>query len=233
MTCDTRNMVTINFTVVNTVVYGVVLIAGWSLASLETLVCHALTSQAESQAGDSQESHEDQRRPDEASALMPSAATTLADMVQTYFSMHSTSVTQPRSQHSHQLAQSSAKLQTLLSLTGFLGSLSCPVSIEHGRHPPNLSVGEAADEQGYREASPAANEHASEAQPQAHTPDVGESTSGQSAQQLEVQGSTGSQQSSSLTNLQQVSSGSAKQCQEICLQVSFIKAEVCLIAVQL
>ena len=155
--------------------------------------------------------------------------------MEAYFSMHSASVTQHRSQQSLQysLAQSAAKLQTLLSLTAFVGSLSCQASSEHGRHPPNSSVGKAAHEQpeqGFREASPAASEHASEAQAQVQTPGVGESGPGQPTQGGEVQDSTGSQQSSSFNDLQQTLCGSAKQCQEICLQVSFIAAAVCLIA---
>lgn len=182
-------------------------------------------------------SHRDGQAPGEASALLPSAATTLAHLLEAYFCMHDTSLTQHRSQHGHQHspAQSAEKLRTLLSLTAFVGSLPCPANSKHGRHHPSLHIGKAADEQseqGAREASPAASEHAFEAQTQVQTPGAGKSTCGPPEQEGEVQGSTGSQQRSSLDDVQQVSSGSAKQCQEICLQVSLIGTAVYLITLQ-
>lgn len=231
-------MVVITFTVVDTIVSNFMLIAGWSLANLETLICDSLTIQCGSQAGGLQESHRDGRASDEASALLPSAATTLAHMVETYFSMqHSTSVSQHRSQqrHQHSPAQSAAKLQTLLSLTAVVGSLSCSVSSEHGQHPPNLHVGKVADEQheqGYGEASPGASERVSEAEARVQIPGAGESAPRQPAQKGEVPGSTESQQSSSFNDEQQMSCTSAKQCQEICLQVSLLGTAVCLIEIQ-
>ena len=158
-------------------------------------------------------------------------------MVETYFSMRSTSVAQHGSQQSRPAspAQPDTKLQTLLSLTAFVGSLSCPVSSEYGRHAANVSVEKAEDEQheqGHEEASPAASEYASEAQAQVQNPGVGQSTWGQPAQEGEMQGSTGSQQSSSPDDVQQVSSTSAKQCQAICLQVTLPRTTLCLIALQ-
>ena len=198
--CHKDNMVINTFTVVNTIVAGNMLITGWSLASLKTLISESLTTQSQSQPGESQTPHKDGQAPDQASAVLPSAATTLAHLLEAYFSMHDTSVTQHRSQQSHQHspAQSAEKLQTLLSLTALVGSLSCPVSSEHGRHHPNLHSGKAADEQseqGPRQASPAASEHASEAQAQVQTPGVAESMPGQPGQEGELQDSMGSQQS--------------------------------------
>lgn len=204
------------------------------------MICDALTLQCERQAGAQQEVHTKGQAPNEPSALLPSAATTLAHMLQTYFSKHSASATQHRSQQGHQQspAQYAAKLQTLLSLTGLVGSLSCPVGSIRGRHSADLSAGQAADEQseqGHRETSPvaSASEHAAEAQAAVQTPDSGNSMPGQPGQEDELQSSTGAQGSPQASDVQQMQLGSAKQYQEICLLVSLTGNAVCLTALQL
>lgn len=214
------------------------LIAGWSIGSLEALIGDALTIQSECQAGTQQELHTEGQALNEPFALLPPAATTLARMLDTYFSMHSASATQHSSQQGHHQAPSAARLRTLLSLTALVGSLSCSVSSEHGRHPPNLSPGKAADEQseqGHKKTSPvaSASEHASEAEARVQTPGLGNSEPGQPGQEGELQGSTGSQGSPQASDVQQMPLGAAKQCQEICLLVGLIGNAVFLTALQL
>ena len=199
--------------------------AGWSLASLELLICEALTLQsgrpavAQPTAGGP---------PEEAPTLLLSAASTLAHMLEAYFRKGVTSVTQHRGQQQHHqlLAEPATKLHTLLSLIAFVGSLSCPVAGHSGSHSPKPPAAQHR-EQHCREDSPAASEHPDDAQAQVETRGDGESVREQSKQEPDVQGSPESQDTRSVNERKQLPSASARQCQKICLQVSLMHTMVC------
>ncbi|KAL3149121.1 hypothetical protein ABBQ32_001960 [Trebouxia sp. C0010 RCD-2024] len=183
---------------------------GWSLASLELLIHEALTIQC----GKPPVAHQTSGSPtDLLPTLLPSAATTLAHMLEAYFHNGGSSVTQHRGQQRHQQSvEPATKLRTLLSLMAFIGSLACPASKDSVSRSPNLPAAAQHRQQDSREALPAASEHADDthAQIETHGDD-------KSVVQLEkdVSGPADSQRAN---DRQQVQAASARQCQEICLQ---------------
>lgn len=193
--------------------------AGWSLASLELLIHEALTIQC----GKPPVAHQTSGSPtDLLPTLLPSAATTLAHMLEAYFHNGGSSVTQHRGQQRHQQSvEPATKLRTLLSLMAFIGSLACPASKDSVSRSPNLPAAAQHRQQDSREALPAASEHADDthAQIETHGDD-------KSVVQLEkdVSGPADSQRAN---DRQQVQAASARQCQEICLQVGLVQTLIC------
>ena len=185
--------------------------AGWSLAGPEALLQDILRLQASSWAAAPQQQHQSaQTSADGPATVLLSAATTLAHMLEAHLFPQDKPKTQHNSQRGHAM-DTARQLGTLLSLIGYIGSLSCPVSNYNSAQSPNASASMAdADIQ----QTPGGTAP-SEGQGQAESPGVSQHV----LPSEHLEGLASNPESQATPDLQ-----SARQCQEICLQASLISA---------
>lgn len=167
--------------------------------------------QTSSQAAAAQQQHWAAQTPaGEPATLLLSAATTFAHMLEAQFPPHDTLKTQHSSQQ-HHTTDTARQLGILLSLLGYIGSLSCPVSSHNCTQSPKASVSMVSDQD--FQQTPGGSMR-SEGQDQADSPGVQHVPPSEQEEGLAV--SPGSQATPDLQ--------SARQCQEICRQASSIGA---------